>query len=145
MSSFLLQVGQHYPCGWRSSVQGFLVAFERQYIILFSPLSKETLKCRTFDLVINNLQNHLHFHNINVFQSTFTYISSFHPHGPVNNTFYIIKAIYKETECQESLLLNFVFNNVEIGIQGIFCSTVLNDISFLSSTEKTQKRTDSFS
>lgn len=71
--------------------------------------------------MINILHNNLHFHNINDFKNAFTYISSFDPHSPVNNTFYIINTIYKETASQESHMTVqiFFFNNVEIGIQGI--------------------------
>ena len=71
--------------------------------------------------MINILHNNLHFNNINDFQNTFTYISSFDPHSPVNNTFYIINTIYTETASQEShMTVQIVFfNNVEIGIQGI--------------------------
>lgn len=84
-----------------SQEQGFLVALEWQRVTLRRPLSKETLNSRTCDLVNNNLNNNLHFHNINAFQSNFTEISSFNPHNPVNNTFYVINAIYKETESQK--------------------------------------------
>ena len=71
--------------------------------------------------MINILHNNLHFNNINDFQNTFTYFSSFDPHSPVNNTFYIINTIYTETASQEShMTVQIVFfNNVEIGIQGI--------------------------
>lgn len=66
--------------------------------------------------MINILHNNLHFHNINDFQNTFTYISSFDPHSPVNNTFYIINTIYTETASQESHMTvqTVFFNNVEI-------------------------------
>ena len=51
------------------------------------------LDSRTSGVVIDSLNDNLHFHKISVFQRTFTYTSSFDPRNPVNDTFYVINEI----------------------------------------------------